>query len=164
MHGFASGVERLAAVATLCRGDRRLGGAVHVVKLGRGRLIRGQWRAEELPLDPLASLADTVFEGVTPGPSDALVVGKARVYTMTGPGALPFDAPEAATLPAALSPESHPTGVLAERVAEALAAAEAPAPAAAEAAAAALNEAAAANGDDSDSEEDDQPIRRPSVR
>jgi hypothetical protein len=170
VHGMASDTERLAAISALCKGDHRLGGAVRVVRLGRGRLIRGQWRAEEHPLDPLASLADTIFHDMTPGPEDALVVGKARVYTMAGIGKTPFDAPEAATAPHPLSPESHMTSALAERAAAAHMAAGSPAAAIGSAAqVSALAEdadaaAAAPVPSDSSDDEDDKRVRRPSAR
>jgi len=104
-HGIGSEAGKLAAVLGLCRGTRSLGGVARVCALGRGRLIRGEWRPEETALDARASLADTLFAGARGDDASGYVVRRARVYTQSGPGALEAEADAVASL----EPEAQAT-------------------------------------------------------
>ena len=161
-HGLGSKAARLASVLAMCRGTRRLGAPTRVCKLGRSRLIGGQWRPEETELEPLATLADGLFADpatAATGTPPGMRVARARVYGQAGPSAAPAD-----STGSVLDSSAQMTAQLAERRRAELVDASAAADAASSAGAAATPGGAGDSDDSSDEEEDDRPVLRRAVR
>jgi hypothetical protein len=84
LRGDEHHIDHLASVLALCKGSKRLGPPVRVSRLGKERLIRGKWSAEEIPLKPEDMIGTAIFEGCPAGPG--CVEKNVRVHAVAIPG------------------------------------------------------------------------------